>query len=636
MIVLDHICLQYKGSTRNILNDIELILPDKGLVMIVGPSGSGKSSLLHVIAQFIKPSKGRMYFYTQDVTDLKGKELDEYHRNIGFVFQNYNLIPYLNVEENICLSRNICFLNEILEALGLAKYKKKKVNRLSGGECQRVAVARTITSDSKILLCDEPTGALDVKTGNELMKLLHSIAQDKLVIVVTHNKEHAKKFGDRIITLEDGCIIKDTDPNPMCSFDHPFSEQRKTCSLFKIVNIVKNNLVYKWKRNVLAIVAFSIGLLTLLFVLGISSGFKEAILLEEKNSLSEYPLYISKDSQDLNTEIKQIFKTKKVHENSIEVKEGFHENKLTNAFIKELASLETYTHTIDFTFFYDEVCLKQIGTSSFFDEQVEVLKGSKETKEDELLLLVNQDNTIPLEYIHILGLKKGNYSYDDFLNRKVNIGKKTYKIIGLVKGKEDSYYQDVVGLMTKQKTKINKKPIEVYIYPKDYESKQFILKHLKNYPDIFFTDYSETIKNVTTTIIDGIRIVLLIFSFVSLFVTMFMIAIITYIAVIERMHEIGLLRSLGYSKSAIKLIFYLENGIVSSIAFLVSFIILSGLKYPLNHLLFQLIGMDSIFKLDQHTLLLVFSFSILISMMGSFIPIRKIKKMSIIDTLKYE
>ena len=203
----------YKNKYYEIkaLDNINIDFDNKGLVFILGESGSGKSTLLNMIAGIDKPTNGSILVGDMDITKLSNSMLDKYRNSyISLVFQEYNLIPELNVIDNINLAVND--LNKSLESLklvGLENYKDRKIYELSGGQKQRVAIARSLSLETDVSLLDEPTAALDSKTSEEIIKLLKEISKAKLVIAVTHNRELAYKYNDRIIEIADGRIIND-------------------------------------------------------------------------------------------------------------------------------------------------------------------------------------------------------------------------------------------------------------------------------------------------------------------------------------------------------------------------------------------------------------------------------------------
>ncbi len=184
------------------------------LVVILGPSGAGKSTLLNILGGMDNATSGEYYFFGEEVTKMNDKELAKFRRNkIGFVFQFYNLMPSLTAKENVylaaSLNKNSLDVDEILNKVGLENRKNNFPAQLSGGEQQRVAIARALSKNPELLLCDEPTGALDSKTGAQILDLLYEICKknNKTVIIVTHNKA-ISVIADRLIQVVDGNIYK--------------------------------------------------------------------------------------------------------------------------------------------------------------------------------------------------------------------------------------------------------------------------------------------------------------------------------------------------------------------------------------------------------------------------------------------
>lgn len=213
---LENVYKTYKfNDTYNYaLNDIDLELKEGEIIVILGPSGSGKSTLLNLLSGIDIPSRGKIYFNDKRLDKLSDIELTDYRRDyLGFIFQNYHLIPNLTVEENVelgaHLSKNPLDIDEIIEAVGLKEQKQKYPYQLSGGQMQRVAIARSLVKNPKVLFCDEPTGALDEKTGKKVLKLLQNLNQKyhTTIIIVTHNPSIAL-MANTVITMNSGKIVK--------------------------------------------------------------------------------------------------------------------------------------------------------------------------------------------------------------------------------------------------------------------------------------------------------------------------------------------------------------------------------------------------------------------------------------------
>ena len=199
------------------LQNVNFSIKKGEFVFILGPSGAGKSTLLNILGGMDSATDGKYYLNDKDVTAMKYKELSNFRRtDIGFVFQFYNLVPTLTAYENVYLASSLVDKHfdsmKMLELVGLKNRGKNFPSQLSGGEQQRVAIARALVKNPTILLCDEPTGALDSKTGAQIMKLLYTVnrEQEKTVIVVTHNRA-LTVIGDRIIEVQDGQVVKNTE-----------------------------------------------------------------------------------------------------------------------------------------------------------------------------------------------------------------------------------------------------------------------------------------------------------------------------------------------------------------------------------------------------------------------------------------
>ena len=223
MIELKHVGKIYKSkksSDTTALNDVSLQIPDKGLVFIVGRSGSGKSTLLNLLGGLDNLTSGEVFVSGKNISNFTDKEFDSYRNSyVGFVFQEFNILEQYNVYENIELALKLQEkesskeeINKLLELLGIKDLGERGVNELSGGQKQRVAIARALIKEPKIILADEPTGNLDKASSEQIFDILKEISLNQLVVVVSHDKEAAVKYGDRIIEIEDGKVINDSDP----------------------------------------------------------------------------------------------------------------------------------------------------------------------------------------------------------------------------------------------------------------------------------------------------------------------------------------------------------------------------------------------------------------------------------------
>ncbi len=203
-----------KNEENHALNGIDLSITEGEIVIILGPSGSGKSTMLNILSGIDFLTKGKVYFNDQRLDKMKEEELTNYRKeNLGFIFQSYNLIPNLTVKENIELGKELSdtplSIDTIIKEVGLKDHVHKYPYQLSGGQMQRVAIARALVKNPKVLFCDEPTGALDEKTGKNVLALLQKINQKyhTTMIIVTHNPSIAQ-MGNTVIRMNSGKIVE--------------------------------------------------------------------------------------------------------------------------------------------------------------------------------------------------------------------------------------------------------------------------------------------------------------------------------------------------------------------------------------------------------------------------------------------
>jgi ABC-type lipoprotein export system ATPase subunit/ABC-type lipoprotein release transport system permease subunit len=637
MLELKHVFKKYAVNSEYILNDINLKL-DKGLISIEGTSGSGKSTLLNLIGLLDKPTKGIVSLDGKNLKKLKKKEIDYYHyKKIGFIFQNYNLIEYLTVYENITITHTSNDVDKILKDLNIYKLKNKKVNKLSGGEKGRVAIARVLVQDPDILLCDEPTGALDSKTGEVIMNILKKISKKKLVIMVTHNHDYSVKYADRIISIKDGRIVDDTKQIKKNSTEVKEKYTKVHFKINKLFKIIINNLINKWKRNVLTAIAFSIGLISLLLVLGIRNGFSISLDNYNKEYASNFPIYISPYTQDKQEELNDLLKEKEVRNDKVYSYQDKHVNKIDKEFVDYINIKNNLIKYNIYGYSIDSKTILTIPTNNIDDfyNNFNMLYGNIITNNYDVILVLDSSNNLNQNLLKQLNLKNDSYSYEELIGYKYKVNNNQYTISGIMKLKENNILQ--INSCILYKDTFNSTPNSIYLYPNNIDDKNELVKYIKEYKtEITFTDYSDTIKTASDFIIKAASIILISFSIISLIVSSFMIGIITYISVLERVHEIGLFKSLGISNSNIRRIFIIENIFIALLASIISIVITMLISYPINDLLFEYTSLNNILLLNTGIVFIIVIISIIVSVLGSFIPAFGISRLKIVDALKYE
>ncbi|QYN57605.1 ATP-binding cassette domain-containing protein [Lactobacillus panisapium] len=298
-------------SVTHALDDVSISFRNQEFIAILGPSGSGKTTMLNVIGGLDRYDSGDLVINGKSTKNFKETDWDAYRNNsVGFVFQNYNLISHLSIIANVELGMNLSGVPaserrkraiDALSKVGLKDHIAKNPNQLSGGQMQRVAIARALANNPDILLCDEPTGALDTETSVQIMKLIKELSKDRLVVMVTHNSDLAKEYATRIVNFQDGQVLDDSNPFTPINEKDTFNLKRTKMSYWNAIKLSFTNIMTKKGRTTLTAFASSIGIISIAIVLSLSNGFQKQIDTTMSKALAKYPVTITKTETDLNS-----------------------------------------------------------------------------------------------------------------------------------------------------------------------------------------------------------------------------------------------------------------------------------------------------------------------------------------------
>ena len=752
--------------TQKALDNFSLKFRREEFVSILGQSGSGKTTLLNIIGGLDKYDEGDLIINDKSTKSFKEKDWDAYRNNcIGFIFQNYNLITHISILENIEMGMTLSGVGskekrekalEALKKVGLEEHAHKKPNQLSGGQMQRVAIARALATDPDIILADEPTGALDSKTSQQIMKLIKEISKDKLVIMVTHNRQLAEEYSTRIVELKDGKLISDSNPIKKVEKDaETFSIRKTAMSFLTALKLSFNNIKTKKGRTALTAFASSIGIIGIALILSLSNGFKIEIDNFEKDSLSEAPIIISQQSmkldeetilkmQDQHQSAEKYPDSKKVYVLDDVMESMTHTNVITKEYIdyikkidKETVSGISYQKSTGLNIInqskdgYNLVNNTIMGMSTWtllpskmnnkdsgvVENNYDILAGKIDESEPGLILQLDSRNQIYSSTLKQLGLSGEEVSFDDILNKELKVipndiyynqhgeyfipntdyeslynNEKsiTIKVQAIIRGKKEkevltsttgiAYTNALVDLVIKNNkdsaivkaqqdkdynilTKepfdetsfTNTKetvlgylgaesvPVAVYIYPNSFESKDSITTYLDKYNDgkeekdeIRYVDMASMISALSGNIMDAITIVLIAFSSISLVVSSIMIGIITYISVLERTKEIGILRALGARKKDIKRVFNAETFIIGIFSGILGIAIARILIIPTNIIIENASQLSNVAKLNPIHAIILITVSVTLTILGGFIPASMASKKNPVEALRTE
>ena len=711
MLDLKNVYKSYKDE--KVLKNINIFFRNKEFVSILGPSGSGKTTLLNIIGGLDTYDSGDLIINGKSTKMFKSKDWDSYrNKKIGFIFQNYNLINHLSVYDNVKISLTLSGLSkniikkktvEALTKVGLVEHIYKKPNQLSGGQMQRVAIARTIVNNPDIIVADEPTGALDSKTSINVMNILKEISKERLVIMVTHNKDLAIKYSDRIIEIEDGCIKNDSSPFNDVTSEKEIIKRKKSMSIITSLKLSFLNLLTKKKRTFLTSLAGSIGIVGIALVLSINSGVNNYIKNFEKESISEYPIEINKVDYDLFEDIQNSISSNnytKCDKNKICINEddknGLYENNLiefkkyidNNSKFKDYSSNIIYDYDVDINIYnesYQKInndMLKQINHVHNY----KLIYGKEPTDFNEIAILVN-NNYISKELFSYLRIenKKNidckdiigrtlklvlytdyfskdknvyvNHELDNKFMRKVIDNAVKLKIVGIYDSNEvdssilytSNFIYYVINSVNNTSMYVDKKldkydinnPSSIQIYPKDYKSKKHIINLIKEYNKsqskentIKYTDLMKSFISGISKLLNLISYILIAFVAISLIVSSIMISIITYISVLERTKEIGILRAIGASKKDIKRIFISETmieGICSGLLGIIITVIISNVG---NMVIYKITNIQNLVIFSYKYMFILLLLSITLSIISGRRATKLASKKNPVDSLK--
>ena len=752
--------------TQKALDNFSLKFRREEFVSILGQSGSGKTTLLNIIGGLDKYDEGDLIINDKSTKSFKEKDWDAYRNNcIGFIFQNYNLITHISILENIEMGMTLSGVGskekrekalEALKKVGLEEHAHKKPNQLSGGQMQRVAIARALATDPDIILADEPTGALDSKTSQQIMKLIKEISKDKLVIMVTHNRQLAEEYSTRIVELKDGKLISDSNPIKKVEKDaETFSIRKTAMSFLTALKLSFNNIKTKKGRTALTAFASSIGIIGIALILSLSNGFKIEIDNFEKDSLSEAPIIISQQSmkldeetvlkmQDQHQSAEKYPDSKKVYVLDDVMESMTHTNVITKEYIDYIKKIDkktvsgiSYQKSTGLNIInqskdgYNLVNNTIMGMSTWtllpskmnnkdsgvVENNYDILAGKIDESEPGLILQLDSRNQIYSSTLKQLGLSGEEVSFDDILNKELKVipndiyynqhgeyfipntdyeslynNEKsiTIKVQAIIRGKKEkevltsttgiAYTNALVDLVIKNNkdsaivkaqqdkdynilTKepfdetsfTNTKetvlgylgaesvPVAVYIYPNSFESKDSITTYLDKYnegkeePDeIRYVDMASMISALSGNIMDAITIVLIAFSSISLVVSSIMIGIITYISVLERTKEIGILRALGARKKDIKRVFNAETFIIGIFSGILGIAIARILIIPTNIIIENASQLSNVAKLNPIHAIILITVSVTLTILGGLIPASMASKKNPVEALRTE
>lgn len=636
------------GERFHALKDINVNFEKGELVSIIGESGSGKSTLMNILGGLDSSFEGEVLYNGRNIGKYSEKELVNYHKsNVGFVFQSFNLISHLSILDNVTLAMTLSNVSraekekrakEILRLVGLENHLSKKPDAISGGQKQRVAIARALVNDPDIIIADEPTGALDSETTDQVLDLIKTIAENgKLVIMVTHSDKVAER-SSRVVKIDDGVVVSDTKGIVLEVKENHFQEDsskkeryaKKNLSLVGSMKLAVKNMQAKWTRNTLISLGSSIGIMSVILMLGLGNGVNTYIedtmnsqvnpLVVEVNMPTKIPdpndpnpmasmMEVNPFSEENKNELEKI-------ENVTKVEEGFSGFSLGSNRVTLGDNSSTFM---------------SLNTISASITESDILHGEM-PKENEVLVTQAMANTLANDETGESVIGK-EVTVDIAVNKDVISTTQTISGIFASDSLTTSVvYMDYSTLETLVEEKGSKlEPTVMYLTVDDKDNREAVSNKIN---DLGYQGSAiESATKIFTQMSDIFTYVLAGVAGISLVVSAIMILTVLYISVVERTKEIGVMKAIGARNKDIKRIFTAESVLIGLFSGSFGVGIATLLEFIANKFTYALFEVNMV-DITPTYFVAGIVISVVISMIAGVMPATKAAKLDPVDALK--
>lgn len=627
-------------STFEALKGVDLTFQSGELVSIKGESGSGKSTLMNLIGGLDLDFEGEILVDGKNIQALREKEIDQYRKNrIGFVFQSFHLIPHLSVLDNVTIAMTLSNVGlkerveratKILGDVGLKDHLHKKPNQLSGGQMQRVAIARALINNPDIILADEPTGALDSNTSEQILEIIKAIAKSgKLVIMVTHSDKVAK-ISSRIVTISDGLIVSDEHivPTPeIINMESRVNNKKQNLPFLSSIKLAFQNMKQKKSRNILVSLGGSIGIMSVVLMLSLGNGVTQYIL----DTMAGYvnPLVVEVTKQN----VEEMDGPPMLTESNPFTEEEMNQLSQINHVIEIEKGYSYFSGGLDTIRNGDvNASISQIGTVSSNITKENILQG-KFPGEHEILISerlyeklgsvigkeVQLDLVVEKKPISITTTVSGIYGSASSDSGMGNISLVYINYNDLVQASQDN--------------NITIEPKSLFLVVDDENNTADVKKTIEEMG--YSGSMQEQMIELFTELLAIITYVLAAVSGISLLVSAIMILVVLYISVVERTKEIGILKAIGARRKDIKRIFTAEAFLIGLASGIIGILSAHIFSYIINLFIQDLYGVQVVVITWMYTLFGI-SISILISVIAGLYPASKAAKLDPVESLRTE
>ena len=701
LLKMDRVSRTYENENKTkkvALSETSIIFPNSGLIAISGKSGSGKSTILNLLGLLDKPTEGHIYFDEKDITSLNRNEQCDYRNyEVGIIFQHYQLFTDEDVLFNIMLPMLISGASKkeaekdatyLLDNISFPKelYQKHKCADLSGGEQERVAILRALINGPRIILADEPTGALDSKNAELVMSILKNASRKKLVILVSHNDELVEKYADRIIYIKDGAIvgnkIRVEENNGRPTVKPPKTIKHKDW----VYHLAISNVLKRMKRNIITYLSLTISILASLVIIGFGNGSNESV---RKETLKQADYGVATISKEVVTRIpnsgitltKQFKPNKDEEKTIIEKYDDFYITNNYDALVPASSSIKSEENELDKLFyqpiysFVDDSFDKSLLVDGFIPTKDSLHQALINTKAYDLIKETGID---PLRAILTIS-STYTYNYypkDDIAHPVITdyfIYEKNVKITGVLKELDflssanvyypvialETYLEDIplINLSTYMEEEYtwgsivsgsnSNDPISSYslrLFLKDHKKKSEFKSIIEGEETFAINANSIVIGEALSSLVMVSSTGMELFLAIALLGTMLILGIVSFSSYVEDKKKIAILKCLGARQSDIMLIYVIESMVIG-LASLISAFLLSPLaSIFVNKIVFKLTGLSNVIVIPYSSLfgipfllpiMLVF-ITLFLCLITTCVPILFSKKIEIKEELKDE